>query len=98
MSEYLQDNHKEQWNHRLEKFVADRDNWAAECYDSKTKNCFDFVLEFLKFIQIKSVKDAISCKTTFCEQFIVPRTRLLARYISLYRKLKADSVVILHST
>ena len=105
------------WDRHLEQFVL-MDRWQAESYNAQTNNCFDFVLEFLRYdlaliiyivklsstypsfsrsLNLDHFKSSTVSKTKFCEHFIVPRTKLLARYISLYRKVQTEKIVTLEN-
>ncbi|KAI2799078.1 hypothetical protein RDWZM_004409 [Blomia tropicalis] len=82
------------WDEQLEQFTQ-QDRWHSTKYDEQKNNCFDFVLQFLRSLNIELLEPWIESKTKFCEHFIVPRTKLLARYISLFRKLQAEQLVML---
>lgn len=56
-------------------------------YNEETFNCYTFVLTFLRNLRYGNLSKAAACRTTFCENFIVPRTTAAGKYISLYRKL-----------
>lgn len=84
------------WHEVVESY-AER---GVECYHPTGYNCLDFVLMFLsEFLthlelegEIKQQVDTISSKVhdkeAFCESFVVDRTREVARYIALSRKLR----------
>ncbi|XP_027197372.2 MKRN2 opposite strand protein-like [Dermatophagoides pteronyssinus] len=94
MFDYLPAKINNHWDIKLREFIANK-RWAKSEYHSADNNCFDFVLEFLRSLNMKQFETSIESKTKFCETFIVPRTKLLARYISLFRKIRSDGFVIL---
>lgn len=65
-------------------------------YHDEQHNCIDFVLEFLKSVSRFAYIDAdiLTDKVMFCERLIVPETAKAAKYISLYRQLVVEKVVI----
>ncbi|UXI22948.1 longevity assurance factor [Sarcoptes scabiei] len=93
------------WDTCLQRFIEPNEHdldgdqrkkrWCSSDYDPIENNCFDFVLEFLRSLNLKSFGTVLDSKLKFCETFIVPRTKLLARYISLFRKIHSDGFVIL---
>lgn len=62
--------------------------WTAQLYDEDRYNCYTFVLEFLQRVQYGSLSTAAQNRSTFCEQYIIPRTTAAGKYISLYRKIR----------
>lgn len=69
-------------------------------YNLDQNNCFDFVLKFLSFwMQLlgvgypldENVSVSLRDKVEFCKSFVLPETRKMARYISVYRKLRGES-------
>jgi len=72
-------------------------------YSEDANNCFDFVLQFLQFY-LHSVCsenqdellmwDSVTDREKFCSSWIVPQTRKAARYISLYRRLLVEAVIV----
>lgn len=92
MFDYLPNKINIIWDEKLQEFIRDK-RWTK--YDPVDNNCFDFVLEFLRSLNIKCFESSINSKTKFCETFIVPSTKLLARYISLFRKIRSEGFVIL---
>lgn len=77
---------------------------SNEDYDCDYNNCFDFVIQFvITFLNLiandnsvkvifrsrmKTLADSLADKETFCKEFVIPRTKIAAKYIGLYRKLK----------
>lgn len=65
---------------------------SRECYDDEEHNCFTFVLDFVRTLQLPALSHLN--RTQFCSQVICPRMKSVARYVTLYRKLEADSVYV----
>ncbi|XP_067007908.1 MKRN2 opposite strand protein [Anabrus simplex] len=74
------------WDSTLED-VAQQKCWSSLSYNEDSFNCYTFVLTFLRNLDYGNLSKAASSRTTFCENFIVPRTTAAGKYISLYRKL-----------
>lgn len=81
------------WDTTLADFIK-QDQWRKECYCESSKNCYDFVLEFLKYFGLEKHFNCLSDRQHFCEQMIVPLTLKAAKYISLYREIVELGVVI----
>lgn len=80
--------------------------WSIDKYHSVDNNCFDFVLRFMRTLFDSLIsdddigedtKDIVSKwkeflieKESFCKVFVIPRTREASKYMSIYRKLKAN--------
>lgn len=62
--------------------------WTAKLYNEDRYNCYTFVLEFLQRLQYGTLSEAAQNRSTFCEQYIIPRTTAAGKYISLYRKIR----------
>lgn len=77
---------REHWDATL-KAMIDQKCWLPQRYNEETFNCYTFVLTFLRNLRHGNLSKAATCRTTFCENFIVPRTTAAGKYISLYRKL-----------
>lgn len=80
---------REHWDLTLLR-VCKQNCWNQQSYDEKLFNCYTFVLTFLKELEYDQMSIAAKCRNIFCEEFIVPRTTIAGKYISLYRKLKKD--------
>ena len=63
-------------------------------YHSENHNCFDFVLEFLRSAGASLNSQSLVDKVTFCEHIIIPETVKAAKYISLYRQLIAEDIIV----
>ncbi|XP_013398927.2 MKRN2 opposite strand protein [Lingula anatina] len=81
------------WNIRLEQWAMQQ-QWTADRYNDTHHNCYDFVLGFLQYMGLDKCLPCASNRTEFCAKMIVPKTTAAAKYISLYRKLYKDKVVI----
>ncbi|GAB6026673.1 hypothetical protein CHUAL_013186 [Chamberlinius hualienensis] len=76
-----------QWDKTLEK-ISQQDRWSSTFYSVDDHNCYSFVLEFLKLLQLHFTK------LDFCQQFILPKTVSAGKYISLYRNLIKNKTFI----
>lgn len=93
------------WQQSFETLLASKvAKFTKQGYDSVKNNCFDFVLQFvitwLEFLNDRyqideEMRQKLQDKTKFCEFFVVPKTREMAKYISLYRKLENSKTVTL---
>lgn len=83
---------------------ASRQKWSKENYDSENYNCFNFVIAFLtRFYevisksqskdivskQINELSSSLQDKLSFCQKFVIPRTRSASKYILLHRKISS---------
>lgn len=82
------------WDYTLS-ITASMDIWTREAYHEQKINCYSFVLTFLKMLNVKQLKPSLSSKEQFCTDFILPRTRLAAKYISLYRQVIREAVSVI---
>lgn len=62
--------------------------WTAKLYHADRYNCYTFVLQFLQRLRYGALSAAAQNRSTFCEQYIIPRTTAAGKYISLYRKIR----------
>ncbi|KAK2177740.1 hypothetical protein NP493_582g02029 [Ridgeia piscesae] len=85
------------WDQKLEQHSA-YNTWHPERYSQTDNNCYDFVLGFLRLLELQDTIPAIASRPEFCDQFIVPKTTEAARYISLYRKLRQEYVTVQYNT
>ncbi|XP_055928798.1 MKRN2 opposite strand protein-like [Argiope bruennichi] len=74
--------------------VYNQNSWTAERYDSEDHNCYSFVLTFLKSLCLQELQPFLCNKTIFCQQFVSPQARIAAKYISLFRQLKNQNIVV----
>lgn len=81
------------WDQGLELFTKDS-SLNREFYDENLNNCFDFVIEFLRWIGLVRKYPCLTNRSSFCEQMIVSATARAGKYISLYRQIKNFGVVI----
>ena len=82
------------WDYTLS-ITASMDIWSHDAYQEKDLNCYSFVLTFLKMLHVKELKPSLCSKTQFCADFIVARTKLAAKYISLYRQVIREAVAVI---
>eukprot|EP00095_Tigriopus_kingsejongensis_P007551 snap_masked-scaffold104_size368486-processed-gene-2.8 protein:Tk07551 transcript:snap_masked-scaffold104_size368486-processed-gene-2.8-mRNA-1 annotation:"conserved hypothetical protein" len=78
---------REYWDLCLQR-VLQSGNWTAETYHEGNKNCFDFVLAFLKSLREKPFSNLAEDKVDFCQYVILPKTSLAGKYIRLHRNLR----------
>lgn len=105
-------NQDELWDHcvsiNLEELRTDYDNliedylnrnrliWTKENYLPTNRNCFDFVLNFIKFIKYsKFDNEYLMDKTSFCTNIIIDHTKKAFKYIANYKKLLKEQFVII---
>jgi hypothetical protein len=81
------------WDVRLREHYCD-DQWTAGHYDETSKNCYDFALGFLRLM---GIEDGVN-RERFIIEKVLPKTKQVARYVVLYRKVTADGCYILQST
>lgn len=86
------------WDRIVQQFVTTEKSFNSQ-YHSIDNNCFDFVLYFLNTFfaslsrrqqarqQVIDTLAKISDKVTFCQQFVVQKTKQAALYLILHRKL-----------
>lgn len=79
------------WDHVLYETFTEN-CWTPARYNAESHNCYSFVLSFLRALQLEELEPHIFDKIVFCKHFVTPQTHLAAKYISVYRKLKKDSV------
>lgn len=92
------------WDYTLS-ITSCMDVWSRKEYKESDNNCYSFVLFFLKMLkwqqfQMQSthesnIQNSLSSKTLFCQEYILPRTRLAAKYIALYRKVIREGVSVI---
>jgi hypothetical protein len=84
---------KEKWNDVLDT-ASHQSRWNSERYDVNSNNCFSFVLDFLRCLDVPVWERDLCNKTALCQTFILPVTTLAGKYISLYRQLCQQHAVI----
>ncbi|XP_030383779.1 MKRN2 opposite strand protein [Scaptodrosophila lebanonensis] len=82
------------WDEVLQQICAQTTHWSIARYEEVSHNCYTFVLAFLQALGHAQLSEAARSKTSFCEQYIVPRTTTAGKYISLYRKLRVANVYV----
>lgn len=87
---------KDYWDSTL-KVLVQMPIWTADSYTQDDNNCYTFVLTFLRLLKIKQLRPSLANKTQFCKDFIIPRTRVAAKYIALYRQIRRDSIAVVRT-
>ncbi|XP_067658799.1 MKRN2 opposite strand protein-like [Haliotis asinina] len=80
------------WDQCLAQF-ADRSSWGSHSYHEQDNNCFDFVLRFLHKLNLHYHVPALLNKTDFATMLVAPSTTRAAKFVSLYRQVKAAGYV-----
>lgn len=90
------------WDQAIDELKrSDNSRWTEANYRDDENNCFDFVLSFVLILMglvfndsseydgghASQLRRKIVDKKDFCQNFVVPQTKLAARYISLNRRL-----------
>ena len=52
------------------------------------------MLGFLRLLKLESMYPCIKNKEQFCEELVLPQTKLAAKYIMTYRRLLNEGVII----
>ncbi|XP_025082690.1 MKRN2 opposite strand protein-like [Pomacea canaliculata] len=86
------------WDDRLHIFASPL-QWHRQRYHDADCNCFDFVLQFLRFLQCHRFQnidgtDVLSDKKVFCDIFLTQQTAKAAQYISAYRRILQEGFVL----
>ena len=71
---------KEKWDRGLQS-TMNMEDWVKDTYDESNLNCFDFVLSFLRSIDVRVVS-----KTHFTQDYLLEKIQSAKLYISWYRK------------
>lgn len=71
---------KERWDRGLQSTMS-RDHWTKDNYDETNFNCFDFIVSFLRSIDLRVVS-----KTHFTQEYLLERIQSLKLYVSWYRR------------
>ncbi|XP_005387167.1 PREDICTED: MKRN2 opposite strand protein [Chinchilla lanigera] len=77
---------QDQWDRYLEDFSA-HEAWLPHRYEEDHHNCYSYSLMFINCILATEGKEQLD-KTEFTEKYVVPRTRLASKYITLYRAIE----------
>ncbi|KAJ1354430.1 hypothetical protein KIN20_011363 [Parelaphostrongylus tenuis] len=81
---------KQRFQQALVSFVNRNSNrFLAEFYDESEWNCFDFVLEFLRFIGFRRYS-----KTDFVSEFVDSTLKIVVNYCMLVRKVQEDGFIL----
>lgn len=81
-----------EWDNQLSKTTNDP-NWSKARYDESAYNCYDYVISFLSSVLQLSIS-----KETFCHEHLLPVTERAAKYITLYRDLQKNDVIVKNAT
>lgn len=68
------------WDHTLRLMLHSapvHDRFNASTYEPCERNCFTFVLAFLKSLRIDGLEPWLDCKTTFTQRFLMDELREL---------------------
>ncbi|EDM02151.1 rCG29620 [Rattus norvegicus] len=76
----------DQWDKSLEDFYASP-AWLPHRYEEPHHNCSSFALAFINCILAMEGQEQLE-KSEFTEKYVIPRTRLAAKYITLYRAIQ----------
>ncbi|XP_076423762.1 MKRN2 opposite strand protein isoform X4 [Peromyscus maniculatus bairdii] len=76
----------DQWDKYLEDFSASP-AWLPHRYDENHHNCSSFALTFVNCVLAMEGKEQLD-KREFTEKYVIPRTRLASKYITLYRAIQ----------
>ncbi|ELW46951.1 hypothetical protein TREES_T100019835 [Tupaia chinensis] len=73
----------DQWDKYLEDFSC-TGAWLPHRYEEDEHNCYTYTLSFINCVLSAEGRERLS-KREFTERFVLPRTRLVSKYIVLYR-------------
>nr|XP_004651477.1 MKRN2 opposite strand protein [Jaculus jaculus] len=76
----------DQWDKYLEDFSATA-AWLPHRYEENHHNCYSYTLTFINCVLATEGKEQLD-KTEFTEKYVIPRTRLASKYITLYRSIE----------
>ncbi|KAM8759034.1 MKRN2 opposite strand protein isoform 1-T1 [Rhynchonycteris naso] len=76
----------DQWDKYLEDFSS-TGAWLPHRYEEDSHNCYSYTLTFINCILTTEGKAQLD-KNEFIEKFVVPRTRKVSKYITLYRAIE----------
>ncbi|CAO1425564.1 unnamed protein product [Diamesa tonsa] len=81
------------WDDVLSK-TCKQSSWTDTAYKKDTHNCYTFVLNFLQALDYGDLSKMACNRNLFCEKFIVNRTIVAGKYISLFRKIRDNGFYI----
>nr|XP_012327685.1 MKRN2 opposite strand protein [Aotus nancymaae] len=76
----------EQWDKYLEDFSTSG-AWLPHRYEEDHYNCYTYTLMFINCVLMAEGREQLD-KSEFTEKYVVPRTRLASKYITLYRAIQ----------
>ncbi|PNJ67745.1 MKRN2 opposite strand protein isoform X1 [Pongo abelii] len=76
----------EQWDKYLEDFSTSG-AWLPHRYEDHHHNCYTYALTFINCILMAEGRQQLD-KGEFTEKYVVPRTRLASKFITLYRAIR----------
>ncbi|XP_008571097.1 PREDICTED: putative uncharacterized protein C3orf83 homolog [Galeopterus variegatus] len=76
----------DQWDRYLEDFST-TGTWLPHRYEEDHHNCYSYTLTFINCILTMEGREQLD-KSEFTEKYVVPRTRLASKYITLYRAIE----------
>ncbi|XP_011732702.2 MKRN2 opposite strand protein isoform X2 [Macaca nemestrina] len=76
----------EQWDKYLEDFSTSG-TWLPHRYEEDHHNCYTYTLTFINCVLMAEGRQQLE-KSEFTEKYIVPRTRLASKFITLYRAIR----------
>ncbi|KAL3891616.1 hypothetical protein ACJMK2_003871 [Sinanodonta woodiana] len=92
LTQHISGEFMKRWDEKLLGFSQHSD-WTKYRYDESSWNCFDFVIQFLQALGMDQVYPQIRNRSSFCQDFVQPKTYKAAQYITLYRDIKQLSYV-----
>ena len=60
-------------------------------YHSEEHNCYDYVLSMVAALGADGGRTPVVAKRDFCDRYLLPKTAQAAKYISLYRQIRAST-------
>ncbi|XP_069871694.1 MKRN2 opposite strand protein-like [Dipodomys merriami] len=84
----------DQWDKYLEDFSA-AGAWLPHRYEEDHHNCYSYALTFVNCVLSIEGKAQLD-KGEFTEKYVVPRTRLASKYITLYRAVEEHGFHAIH--
>ncbi|XP_003826305.2 MKRN2 opposite strand protein isoform X1 [Pan paniscus] len=76
----------EQWDKYLEDFSTSG-AWLPHRYEDNHHNCYSYALTFINCVLMAEGRQQLD-KGEFTEKYVVPRTRLASKFITLYRAIR----------
>ncbi|XP_055115414.1 MKRN2 opposite strand protein isoform X3 [Symphalangus syndactylus] len=76
----------EQWDKYLEDFSTSG-AWLPHRYEEDHHNCYTYTLTFINCVLMAEGRQQLD-KGEFTEKYVVPRTRLASKFITLYRAIR----------